>query len=246
MFDPEQQDSSQSASSPMALARGAACLPCRRRKMRCDGKKPVCSPCIAKDRQEDCEYTGDIQGLTKTQLLEENISLLEARISELENPSEATSVKLRDVPGPSAVPLTLMIPGSSNVAPSGPAPGPSAVPASASVSEPTVQDVHNMINNFIPCASKVGFFLNTTRFIQLAYLPVDQRDPLTDSLVSAVCLWGSRLSRDTPLHAFEEHLLTKAVQGVSTSLFLANSGDRGHAILRVIQADLSGISAPDA
>lgn len=38
-----------------------------------------------------------MQGLTKTQMLEENIALLEARIRELENPSEAaSSIRLHD------------------------------------------------------------------------------------------------------------------------------------------------------
>lgn len=38
-----------------------------------------------------------MQGLTRTQMLEENISLLEARIRELENPAEAgSSVKLHN------------------------------------------------------------------------------------------------------------------------------------------------------
>lgn len=38
-----------------------------------------------------------MQGLTKTQMLEENIALLEARIRELENPAEAaSSVKLHN------------------------------------------------------------------------------------------------------------------------------------------------------
>ena len=58
---------------------------------RCDGNKPACGQCIAKARSEDCEYTSDLQGLTKTQMLEENITLLEARIRELENPAEASS-----------------------------------------------------------------------------------------------------------------------------------------------------------
>lgn len=61
---------------------------------------------MSKRREEDCEYTSDTQGLTRTQLLEENISILEARIRELENPSEATSVKLHTpqgiTPAPSA------------------------------------------------------------------------------------------------------------------------------------------------
>lgn len=99
---------------------------------------------------------------------------------------------------------------------------------------------HNLtrINAFIPYAPQLGFFLSVTRFVQLAYLPTGQREPLTESLVSAVCLWGSHLSKGTSINAFESRLLSKAIQDVSTSLFLANSGDRGHAILGVIQAEV--------
>ena len=62
---------------------------------RCDGNQPVCGQCRSKGRDEDCEYT-TAPGLTRTQLLEENIALLEARIRELENPEEGTSIKLHD------------------------------------------------------------------------------------------------------------------------------------------------------
>lgn len=64
-------------------------------RQRCDGNQPVCGQCVNKGRQEDCEYT-TAPGLTRTQLLEENIALLEARIKELENPEEGTSIKLHD------------------------------------------------------------------------------------------------------------------------------------------------------
>ena len=56
---------------------------------------------MEKGRAEDCEYTADIQGLTRTQMLEENIAILEQRIRELENPGDAASVQLRNVAGPS-------------------------------------------------------------------------------------------------------------------------------------------------
>ncbi len=67
---------------------------------RCDGAKPACGQCIMKRRTEDCEYT-NVQGLTRSQMLEENIAILESRIRELENPGEtAPSVRLYD-PRPS-------------------------------------------------------------------------------------------------------------------------------------------------
>lgn len=63
---------------------------------RCDGAKPACGQCVSKRRAEDCEYT-TVQGLTRSQLLEENIAILESRIRELENPGEsAPSIRLYD------------------------------------------------------------------------------------------------------------------------------------------------------
>ncbi|KAA1475082.1 hypothetical protein DENSPDRAFT_841812 [Dentipellis sp. KUC8613] len=56
--------------------------------MKCDGVRPVCGPCSRANRPDDCEYT-DGQGRTRTQILEENIAHLEARIQELENPDSA-------------------------------------------------------------------------------------------------------------------------------------------------------------
>lgn len=132
---------------------------------RCDGSKPACGQCVSKGREEDCEYTSDTQGLTKTQLLEENISLLEQRIRELEFPSESTSVKLHNPQASSSgnVPLTLTIPVSpqgayfhaalgvspdyGSTAPVSPGVGSGSRPAvstATAASEPTLQDMHNM------------------------------------------------------------------------------------------------------
>lgn len=52
---------------------------------RCDGARPFCTQCVRGNRAEDCEYT-DTQGRTRTQILEENVALLQARIDELESP----------------------------------------------------------------------------------------------------------------------------------------------------------------
>lgn len=65
---------------------------------KCDGARPVCGQCTAKRRPDDCEYTTG-QGLTRSQMLEENIALLETRIRELENrDTSAPSVRLMAAP----------------------------------------------------------------------------------------------------------------------------------------------------
>lgn len=62
---------------------------------KCDGKRPICTQCDRAGRAEDCEYTVG-QERSTVQILEENISRLEARIQELQNPtaSPSTSIEL--------------------------------------------------------------------------------------------------------------------------------------------------------
>ncbi|KDQ62156.1 hypothetical protein JAAARDRAFT_148837 [Jaapia argillacea MUCL 33604] len=87
---------SDQSSSNTPLRRGQACLDCRKRKMKCDGARPYCGPCVRGNRQEDCEYA-DGPGRTRTELLEDSVALLQARIQELERPAETTpSMTLHD------------------------------------------------------------------------------------------------------------------------------------------------------
>ncbi|EIW74641.1 hypothetical protein CONPUDRAFT_169994 [Coniophora puteana RWD-64-598 SS2] len=67
------------------LKRGAACLPCRRRKIRCNGARPVCDQCRRIDRQASCQYGGTGQ-LSHTELLQREIVRLKSRIQDLEPP----------------------------------------------------------------------------------------------------------------------------------------------------------------
>ncbi len=80
--------------------RGKACGECRRRKVvcyissschsssyhskKCDGGLPVCGRCSAAGHDEDCEYVLD-DGLTRSEMLEQDIEALQARIRELES-----------------------------------------------------------------------------------------------------------------------------------------------------------------
>ncbi|KAF7297231.1 hypothetical protein MIND_00956200 [Mycena indigotica] len=65
------------------LQRGQACHSCRYRKLRCDGVRPTCGPCLDGERQEDCEYTGGARR-ARAEILQENIRSVEQKISELE------------------------------------------------------------------------------------------------------------------------------------------------------------------
>ncbi|KAG6856126.1 hypothetical protein H0H87_007281, partial [Tephrocybe sp. NHM501043] len=63
---------------------------------KCDGVKPVCGPCRKHPKDDDCEYA-DGPGRSRTKVLEDTVSRLEARLHELEHPDETTpSVTLHD------------------------------------------------------------------------------------------------------------------------------------------------------
>ncbi|PBK97422.1 hypothetical protein ARMGADRAFT_1075911 [Armillaria gallica] len=93
-----------SSSSKTHLPKGSACMNCRlvtstffindvsqnffrRRKIKCDGSRPVCSPCSSSDAFRDCEYV-ERGTSSKTQALEAQIAILENRIQELEQQTD--------------------------------------------------------------------------------------------------------------------------------------------------------------
>lgn len=45
------------------LAAGSACELCRRRKQRCDGRRPACSNCLSRDNGTCCQYRSDGQSM---------------------------------------------------------------------------------------------------------------------------------------------------------------------------------------
>ncbi|KAJ7611661.1 hypothetical protein FB45DRAFT_313702 [Roridomyces roridus] len=72
------------------LQRGSACLSCRKRKLKCDGTRPICTQCIKMNRDDECEYD-DKKQKSRTQKLKEKLSVLEQRLRELESESAAAS-----------------------------------------------------------------------------------------------------------------------------------------------------------
>ncbi|KAG9049086.1 hypothetical protein FS837_011214 [Tulasnella sp. UAMH 9824] len=81
---------------PHTLGKGRACLKCRARKMRCDGKHPTCSSCQRANRE--CIYEEE---RSRTQKLLDKIDQLEGKLSELQSAangsaSPATSNKSSD------------------------------------------------------------------------------------------------------------------------------------------------------
>ncbi|KAJ7904874.1 hypothetical protein B0H13DRAFT_2334527 [Mycena leptocephala] len=76
------------------LKRGRACLTCRFLKIKCDGQKPACGPCLKRPKEEQCEYS-DGPTRSRTKALEETVARLEARLHDLEDSQDSTrTVKL--------------------------------------------------------------------------------------------------------------------------------------------------------
>lgn len=73
---------------------------------RCDGQHPICGQCDRASRAEDCEYTTG-QERSKVQILEDNISRLEARIHELQNPPHAPIPRENQPQTPAATTMRL-------------------------------------------------------------------------------------------------------------------------------------------
>ncbi|KAH9474359.1 hypothetical protein JR316_0012817 [Psilocybe cubensis] len=194
------------------LPRGGAC--------KCDGKRPICSQCDRAGRAEDCEYTVG-QERSTVQILEENISRLEARIQELQNPAPPASsaIELHQPYGVSS----------------------SDFNGIGSNSRYLLQDLpahlaEALINNFMPHAGQIGFFLNLPRF-QASLLNGQAPGRMTRpscALAAATYLWAIRLSNDRSVKAHEHTYLTRATQQAATAL----SGQHPDRVMQSIQAEV--------
>ncbi|KJA21334.1 hypothetical protein HYPSUDRAFT_42200 [Hypholoma sublateritium FD-334 SS-4] len=206
--------------TPGYLPRGGACVSCRRRKMKCDGRHPVCTQCDRAGRAEDCEYTAGHERST-VQILEENISQLEARIQELQNPNVVpTAVTLHQPYG--AEPSSSSSHNASNMR--------------LAVQDPPVQIAEALLAVFFPYATEIGFFLNIPRFqasMMQGYPPGHPSRP-APALIFAVYLWSIRLSDDPSVKSRESAYLFRATQDAATAL----SGSHPSKVIHSIQAEV--------
>ncbi|KZT03463.1 uncharacterized protein LAESUDRAFT_729034 [Laetiporus sulphureus 93-53] len=87
-----------------------ACLCCRKRKMKCDGLRPVCTQCLKSNRGADCQYY-EKKHISRTQLLQQKVAKLEARLRELESEqsesasSSSSASASSSAPSPAAQPV---------------------------------------------------------------------------------------------------------------------------------------------
>ncbi|KAJ6589329.1 hypothetical protein B0H19DRAFT_921557 [Mycena capillaripes] len=195
------------------LARGQACFSCRRRKMRCDGAKPVCGQCERALRNEDCEYTHG-QKRARAEVLQESISRVESRIYELEHPHEN--------PQPA---VQLQQPYQSG----------SGRPSS-SPDEPPFDIAQRLVDSFLSYSSEFGFFFNSSRFRTSVLLRQPMGHPArpTPALLSAVYLCGLRLSKQPQLIVQEPVFLSRALKFTAKGL----AGIHPQRVMHNLQAEV--------
>lgn len=189
--------------------KGAACLNCRRRKMKCDCARPFCGQCIRFSRERDCEYTDGDQR-SRTEILEENIAVLQARVRQLEsNKGTAPGVPTSSVMSYGENPPIKRM----------------DVSGSKVDVEPSAFAARELVEIFLPFALDLGFFLNIPRFLQRlnVHFANPSPQPLPSALLNVVYLWGKRLSRKDDNRTEEEVFLTKAIQQLSTNLSRPNT-----------------------
>ncbi|KAF8916513.1 hypothetical protein CPB85DRAFT_287571 [Mucidula mucida] len=205
------------------LQRGQACIYCRRRKMRCDGARPICGQCSRSRRPDDCQYTD--QGRSRMEILEESIARVEARIYELENPQVSENI---------GSPILLhqpylqqqTVPVFDDVPPDG----------WWTAREPAVPMRTRLIDHFLTYASEVGFFLNPARFrtAALGAHPLGNHTRPIPALLSAAYLWGIHFSATPSLIAHQGAFLSRALTQVVTSLSSSHPGR----VMQTIQAEI--------
>ncbi|KAK0480633.1 hypothetical protein IW261DRAFT_1418996 [Armillaria novae-zelandiae] len=211
---------SNTSSRTHMLPKGGACLNCRYRKIKCDGRQPKCGQCAASTIFHECEYDG--QGTTTTSMLEEQISIVERRINELENARQ---------PSPGS-PIFLTQP-YNNLSPS------QGNPRNAQPENMPVQ-VHQVIctpslQTFLTNCAELGFFLDIAHFVQSATSSNLVERPIP-ALLSAVYLWGIHLSPSRDIAAWEGQFLIQAVNHASQGL--ANCSSHPYGVIQCIQAEV--------
>ncbi|KAG2124857.1 hypothetical protein DEU56DRAFT_916796 [Suillus clintonianus] len=244
--------SSRTSSQPLGgLQRGKACIACRRRKVRCDGARPVCGQCIRGNRPDDCEYT-DAHGRSRTHMLEEELARLRARVEELEHPEQTTPTvalhhpySLPDVPQGSSSSLGFQpfhIP-----APVSSASSPGASSSSSgkitwgdispsswwAQEEPPSHLVLESLTKILPCADELGFFLHIPRVRASLMTTASRGIPI--ALQNAIILLCLHITETTQT-AFESTLLSTSLRQLVD--IIPSCGTSTRDLLHVLQTEV--------
>ncbi|KAJ7643890.1 Zn(2)-Cys(6) binuclear cluster domain-containing protein [Roridomyces roridus] len=228
------QESPSSHSFDVPPAKAKACVNCRRRKIKCDGERPKCGQCSRSSGFQDCEYADD--GPTRTQVLEEQIAILEARIEEMEKPKALRSTFTLQNPYMGERRST-SLPALSR----GGSPNPpmlhsdfTSTPSSPALYEgvPLIE-LETLIHNFLHHGSQFGFFLNVQNFKEAAFGRSGQRPAAV--LLDVVHLWAIHLSGSDELAAYEGRYLSRALR---TAVDVLSGTHSLNTVLHCIQAEV--------
>ncbi|KAJ3934019.1 MAG: hypothetical protein NXY57DRAFT_745430 [Lentinula lateritia] len=215
------------------LAKGTACIDCRRRKVKCGGEFPSCKRCVRGGYGLDCQYV-DERGKTGVQLLEASVTRLETRLAELQIlAAEKQQVLEIYVPGRGGLrrnafdqdPMFRLVP-----------PGHAIRPVTSlpdgwweRVRMP-LEIAKTLMDYFAPCAFQFGFFMHGPRLCQLMFSQ-SNFCLLSPNLLNVIYLWGIHLSGDERLLAHEPLFLTRAVT-------FDLSGQQSQHVVHNIQAEI--------
>ncbi|KAE9409998.1 hypothetical protein BT96DRAFT_462751 [Gymnopus androsaceus JB14] len=195
--------------APGRSPKGTACINCRLRKIRCDGRRPVCGSCSS-TLPSACKYSDG--SASPDQLLREEIAILEDRLQQLENPNDPSR--------------TLALQSSSSSASRAP-----HTPLNISLNMRQA-----LFRSFLPYSSEFGFYLNYSRFSHALSSSSSQQQPFP-SILSACQLLGAYLSPVNELSALQSAFLKQALYDASLGLS-RDPSQLSRSLLHCVQAEI--------
>ncbi|TDL21883.1 hypothetical protein BD410DRAFT_282953 [Rickenella mellea] len=225
--------SSQEDSIYRPLHRGKACLYCRRRKTKCDGAKPTCRSCRMAGRLQECEYTD--QGPALTQVLEDEVDRLKARIYDLEHPTDNLPVTLHN---PHAAYLEAQTrrtsrPDIRNQ------PNERHSSSSGSVGSLLLRQMHPEVSRmlvtlFVERGELTGFALDKSRFYEQFNLPASNPNSPHPALLSSIYVWAFRLLNSNAFSGILPLYVNEAKRALASTINHRSS----HARIQAIQSQV--------
>ncbi|TDL17185.1 hypothetical protein BD410DRAFT_901603 [Rickenella mellea] len=214
---------SQDDSIYQPLQRGKACLYCRRRKTKCDGAKPTCRSCRMAGRLQGCEYTD--RGPAMTQFLEDEVSKLETRINELENPGHNLPHGA-DFEAQSRRTSRLDVRSRPND-PHSSSPG--------SVASVLVQQMNPgvsrmLVNLFVERGELSGFALDKSRFYEQSNLPASNPNAPHPALLSSIYVWAFHMLNSDSFSGLLPLYINEAKRALASTINNRDAKARIHAI----------------
>ncbi|KAF7290213.1 Zn(2)-Cys(6) binuclear cluster domain-containing protein [Mycena indigotica] len=236
------------------LPRGKACMSCRRRKIKCDGRKPACGQCRrSPGTSEDCEYP--IEGRSRTQQLEETIKKLHSRIGELEAAAEGgmylhepydnvvekepvVRLRLDDALGSPPKYLDSWSASPRSTSPTSRIDSPISLSSSSrtKLDEPSHEVATSLIDTFLSAFSQAGFgfFLSPASFRRCALQLIQGPIRPSPALLNAVFMWGEHLTSAGD----EETFLSRALHHIHTDISRSQGSASSRVLLDSIQAEV--------